>query len=75
MRQNERDLSGEFENLELFLANFDTNSSNAKLNLSAFDEKFSLFDIRAEMLKGKNSPNAQANANAKSLLQGLLGES
>lgn len=75
MRQNERDLSGEFENLELFLANFDTNSSNAKLNSSAFDEKFSLFDIRAEMLKGKNSPNAQANANAKSLLQGLLGES
>lgn len=75
MRQNERDLSGKFENLELFLANFDANSSNAKLNSSAFDEKFSLFDIRAEMLKGKNSPNAQANANAKSLLQGLLGES
>ena len=73
MRQNEWDLSGEFENLELFLANFDTNSSNAKLNSSAFDEKFSFFDIRVEMLKGKNSLNAQANA--KSLLQGLLGES
>lgn len=47
MRQNERDLSVEFENLELFLANFDTNLSNAKLNSSAFAVLARIYKVKA----------------------------